>query len=157
MNLSNFFSLKTVVSTSLVAALLGTTVGCTVTGPGYGYDNRPVYRDNNDNANYNRASQQLRQNLRRQGYQVMDIKSDNYRGERVLTAHVRKDNQNYERQYAYPSLRLISSNRTSWSNKGKYDKYEKNHPHKNKYKNNGKYKDKHHGKHEDKHNKHRWS
>ena len=150
MNFSNLFSFKTVVSTSLVAALLGTTVGCTVAGPGYGYDNRPVYRDNNnDNANYNRASQQLRQNLRRQGYQVMDIRSDNYRGDRALTAHVRKDNQNYERQYAYPSLRLISSNRTGWSNNGEHNKYDKKHPNKNKYKNKGK--------HKDKHNKHRWS
>ena len=153
MKLSNLFSFKTVVSTSLVAALLGTTVGCTVAGPGYGYDNRPVYRDNssNDNANYNRAKQQLRENLRRQGYQVMDIRSDNYRGDRALTAHVRKDNQNYERQYAYPSLRLISSNRTGWSNNGEHNKYDKKHPNKNKYKNNGK------GKHKDKHNKHRWS
>lgn len=155
MNFSNLFSFKTVVSTSLVAALLGTTVGCTVAGPGYGYDNRPVYRDNsnNDNANYNRAKQQLRENLRRQGYQVMDIRSDNYRGDRALTAHVRKDNQNYERQYAYPSLRLISSNRTGWSNNGEHNKYDKKHPNKNKYKNNGKHKNKHH----DKRNKHRWS
>ncbi|MGP5119743.1 hypothetical protein FW759_07325 [Psychrobacter sp. 1176_08] len=155
MNFSNLFSFKTVVSTSLVAALLGTTVGCTVAGPGYGYDNRPVYRDNsnNDNANYNRAKQQLRENLRRQGYQVMDIRSDNYRGDRTLTAHVRKDNQNYERQYAYPSLRLISSNRTGWSNNGEHNKYDKKHPNKNKYKNKGKHKDKYH----DKHNKHRWS
>lgn len=153
MKLSNLFSFKTVVSTGLVAALLGTTVGCTVAGPGYGYDNRPVYRDNssNDNANYNRAKQQLRENLRRQGYQVMDIRSDNYRGDRALTAHVRKDNQNYERQYAYPSLRLISSNRTGWSNNGEHNKYDKKHPNKNKYNNNGK------GKHKDKHNKHRWS
>ncbi len=149
MNLSNLFSFKTVVSTGLVAALLGTTVGCsTVAGPGYGYDNRPIYRDNNnDNANYNRASQQLRQNLRRQGYQVMDIRSDNYRGDRALTAHVRKDNQNYELKYAYPSLKLISSNRTSWSSKGKHDKYDKKHPQKNKYKNNGKHNDKHNKRH----------
>lgn len=151
MNLLKLFSFKTVVSTCLVAALLGTTVGCTVAGPGYGYDNRPVYRDNNNNsnANYNRARQQLRENLRRQGYQVMDIRSDNYRGNRILTAHARKNNQNYELKYAYPSLRLISSNRTGWSNNGQQNKYDKKHPNRNKYKNNGK--------HNDKHNRHRWS
>lgn len=153
MNLSNFFSFKTIISTGLVAALLGTTVGCTVAGPGYGYDTRPVYRDNsnNSNANYNRASQQLRENLRRQGYQVMDIRSDSYRGDRILTAHARKNNQNYELKYAYPNLRLISSNKTGWSNNGQKNKYEKKHPNKNKYKNNGK----HNGKHNGKNNKHR--
>lgn len=155
MKIPKLFSFKTIISTGLVAALLGTTVGCTVAGPGYGYDNRPIYRDNsnNSNANYNRASQQLRENLRRQGYQVMDIRSDSYRGDRVLTAHARKNNQTYELKYAYPSLRLISSNRTGWSNNGQHNKYDKKHPNKNKYKNNGKHK----GKHNDKHNKHRWS
>lgn len=142
MNLSNLFSFKNVISTGLVAALLGTTVGCTVAGPGYGYDNRPIYRDdsNNSNVNYNRASQQLRENLRRQGYQVMDIKSDNYRADRILTAHARKNNQNYELKYTYPSLRLISSNRTGWSNNGQDNKYKKDHYKKDKRKNNGKHK-----------------
>lgn len=150
MNLSNLFSFKTVVSTSLVAALLGTTVGCTVTGPGYGYDNRPVYRDNNnDNANYNRASQQLRQNLRRQGYQVMDIRSENYRGNRVIVAYAKKNNQAYELKYTYPGLRLISSDKKSWSNNDQHKKHEKKHPHKDKYKNNGKHNDKY--KHDEHH------
>lgn len=153
MNIQKLFSLKTVISTGLVAALLGTTVGCTVAGPGYGYDNRPVYRDNNNNANYNRASQQLRENLRRQGYQVMDVRSDSYHGDRILTAYARKNNQDYELKYAYPSLRLISSNRTGWSNNGQHNKYDKKHPNKNKYKNKGKHKGKHHDRY--KYNNHR--
>lgn len=144
MNIRKSLSFKTVISTGLVAVLLGATVGCTVAGPGY--DNRPIYRDNNNgNANYNRASQQLRQDLRRQGYQVMDIKSDDYRGNRILTAHARKNNQNYELKYTYPNLRLISSNKTSWSNKDQDDRYKKDHHKKDKHKNNGKHKnDKHH-------------
>lgn len=79
------FSFKTAVSTGLALTLLGTTVGCTVVGPGY--DNQRVYRvDNNrQNDSFNRVSQQLRQDLRRKGYQVMDIRPDSYRGERAIT------------------------------------------------------------------------
>jgi hypothetical protein len=147
MDILKSFSFKTVISTGLVAILLGTTVGCTVAGPGY--DNRPIYRDNNNSTvNYNRVSQQLRQDLRRKGYQVMDIKSDDYRGNRALIAHARKNNQNYELRYTYPSLRLINSNRTSWSNNGQKDRYKKDHYKKDKHKNNGKHKGKY------KHNKH---
>ncbi len=147
MSMLKAFSFKSVISTGLVVALLGTTAGCTVAGSGYG--NQPVYRggDTYSNADYNRVSQQLRQNLRRQGYQVMDIRSDNYRGDRALTAHVRKDNQNYELKYAYPNLKLISSNRTSWSNNDQDKKYEKKRSQKNKYKNNGKHNDKHNKRH----------
>ena len=36
------FSFKTALSTSLALTLSGTTVGCTVVGPGY--DNQRVYR-----------------------------------------------------------------------------------------------------------------
>lgn len=105
------FSFKTVISTGLAIALLGTTVGCTVVGPGY--DNYPVYGGNDDygNTDYNRISQKLRADLRRKGYQVMDIKSDNYRGNRIMTAYAKKNNQAYELKYTYPDLKLISSNK----------------------------------------------
>ncbi|MEN6669745.1 hypothetical protein AAJP47_05135 [Psychrobacter sp. B38] len=147
MTIPKLFSFKSVISGGLVAALLATTVGCTAVSSGY--DNQPVYRGSNSNGhsnvNYNKASQQLRKDLRRQGYQVMDIKSNNYRGQRALTAHARKNNQNYELIYAYPSLRFIGSNRTAWSNNGHDNKYKDNRSHNNKYKNNGNYKNK--GKH----------
>lgn len=78
-----------------------------------GYDNYPVYGGNDDygNADYNRISQKLRADLRRKGYQVMDIKSDNYRGNRTMTAYAKKNNQAYELKYTYPDLKLISSNK----------------------------------------------
>jgi hypothetical protein len=102
------FSIKATLSTSLVVALLGTTVGCAVVGSGY--DNQPVYRgdNNSQNNNFNRVSQQLRQDLRRKGYQVIDIRTDSYRGDRAMTAFAKKNNQLYELTYTYPSLRLIS-------------------------------------------------
>ena len=136
------FSFKTTVSAGLIIALLGTTVGCTVVGPGY--DNQSVYRSDNNRQNdsFTRVSQQLRQDLRRKGYQVMDIRSDSYRGDRAITAFAKKDNQAYELKYTYPALRLISSNKRAWSNNWEQNSYSKdnNHDKKDKYKGNGKYK-----------------
>ena len=125
--------------------MLGTVSGCAVVGPGY--EDYPIYGGNSDygNADYKHVSQTLRNNLSRQGYQVMDIRSDNYRGNRALTAIAKKNNQTYELKYTYPDLRLISSNKTASSNiwqDDRYDKdrYDKDDYKKDKYKNNGKYK-----------------
>ena len=139
------FSLKTAISAGLALTMLGTVAGCAVVGPGY--EDYPIYGGNSDygNADYKRVSQTLRNNLSRQGYQVMDIRSDNYRGNRALTAIAKKNNQTYELKYTYPDLRLISSNKTASSNiwqDDRYDKdrYDKDDYKKDKYKNNGKYK-----------------
>ncbi|BBI66064.1 hypothetical protein PKHYL_02550 [Psychrobacter sp. KH172YL61] len=119
------FSFKTTISTVFIVALLVTTVGCAVVGPGY--DNQPIYRGDNNRQNdsFNRVSQQLRQDLRRKGYQVIDIRSDSYRGARAMTAFAKKNNQLYELTYTYPSLRLISSNKRLWSNNWGDNKYQK--------------------------------
>ena len=125
--------------------MLGTVASCAVVGPGY--EDYPIYGGNSDygNADYKRVSQTLRNNLSRQGYQVTDIRSDHYRGNRALTAIAKKNNQTYELKYTYPDLRLISSNKTASSNiwqDDRYDKdrYDKDDYKKDKYKNNGKYK-----------------
>jgi len=137
------FSLKTVLSAGLAVTLLGTTVGCAVVGPGY--DNQPVYRGDNNNRNdsFNRVSQQLRQDLRRKGYQVIDVRSDSYRGDRAITAYAKKNHQAYEFKYTYPNLRLISSNKRDRYNNWQDDKYQNNKDHhkKDKHKNKGKHKD----------------
>ncbi len=95
-------TMKTVVSAGLAVTLLSATVGCTVTS---GYDNQPVYRD----GSFSRASQQLRQELRRSGYDVINIRSDDYRGRQILVVHAKKKNQLYELKYTYPDLKRISS------------------------------------------------
>ena len=125
--------------------MLGTVAGCAVVGPGY--EDYPIYGGNSDygNVDYKRVNQTLRNDLRRKGYQVMDIRADNYRGNRAITAIARKNNQTYELKYTYPDLRLISSNKTASSNiwqDDRYDKdrYDKDDYKKDKYKNNGKYK-----------------
>lgn len=145
MKILSAFSFKTVISAGLALTLLGTVAGCAVVDPSYG--NYPIYGGNNDygNADYKRVSQTLSNNLRRQGYQVMDIRSDNYRGNRAITAIARKNNQTYELKYSYPDLRLISSNKKASSNiwqDDRYDKdrYDKDDYKKDKYKNHGKYK-----------------
>ncbi|MGE6474929.1 hypothetical protein [Psychrobacter sp. NPDC078631] len=140
------FSIKATLSTGLVVALLGTTVGCTVVGSGY--DNQPVYRgDNNSQShNFNRISQQLRQDLRRKGYQVIHIRADSYRGDRALTAYAKKNNQAYELKYTYPTLRLISSSKRSWPDNWDNSKSQKNNgrykenKHKDNYQNGQRYK-----------------
>ena len=128
------FSFKTVLSASLAFSLVGVTAGCAVAGSGY--DNYPIYNDNSgyNYAENNRAIQQLRQDLRRKGYNVMDVRTESYRGNRVLTVLAKKNNQAYELKYSSPDLRLISSTKKPWSNV--WDD-------KNDYKDNGKYKDKH--------------
>lgn len=139
------FSFKTAISAGLALTMLGTVAGCAVVGPGY--EDYPIYGGNSDygNADYKHVSQTLRNNLSRQGYQVMDIRSDNYRGNRAITAIARKNNRTYELKYTYPDLRLISSNKTASSNiwqDDRYDKdrYDKDDYKKDKYKNNSKYK-----------------
>lgn len=145
MKILSAFSFKTAISTGLALTLLGTVAGCAVVDPGYG--NYPIYGDSGDygNTDYKRVSQTLRNDLRRKGYQVLDIRSDNYRGNRAITAIARKNNQTYELKYSYPDLRLISSNKGGSSNvwqddrydKDRYDKYDYK---KDKYRNHGKYK-----------------
>ena len=145
MKILSAFSFKTAISTGLALTLLGTVAGCAVVDPGYG--NYPIYGDSGDygNTDFKRVSQTLRNDLRRKGYQVLDIRSDNYRGNRAITAIARKNNQTYELKYSYPDLRLISSNKRGSSNvwqddrydKDRYDKYDYK---KDKYRNHGKYK-----------------
>lgn len=137
-------TLKITLSAGLAVALLGTTVGCTAVASSY--DNQPAYgggdyRDNNyRDGNFGRISQQLRQDLRRKGYQVMDIKSDNHRGNQAITAYAKKNNQPYELKYTYPGLKLISSSKKDWSNVWQDKNHHNNNGYNNNHKNNGKYK-----------------
>ena len=67
----------------------------------------------------------------------MDIRSDSNRGNRILTAFAKKNNQAYELKYTSPDLRLISSNKKAWSNIWQ----DKNNGYNNgKHNNSGKYK-----------------
>ena len=120
--------------------MLGTVAGCAVVGPGY--EDYPIYGGNSDygNVDYKRVNQTLRNDLRRKGYQVMDIRADNYRGNRAITAIARKNNQTYELKYTYPDLRLISSNKRASTSIWQDDRYDKNDYKKDKYKNNKHYK-----------------
>ena len=90
MKILSAFSFKTAISTGLALTLLGTVAGCAVVDPGYG--NYPIYGDSGGygNTDYKRVSQTLRNDLRRQGYQVMDIRSDNYRGNHAIVSSKQK-------------------------------------------------------------------
>ena len=134
------FSFKTAISAGLALTMLGTVAGCAVVGPGY--EDYPIYGGNSDygNVDYKRVNQTLRNDLRRKGYQVMDIRADNYRGNRAITAIARKNNQTYELKYTYPDLRLISSNKRASTSIWQDDRYDKDDYKKDKYKNNKHYK-----------------
>ncbi len=120
--------IKTALLTTVSVFMLGATVGCTVTS---GYDNQPVYRDGNSN----RANGQLRRELNRNGYKVLDIRRDNYRGRQVLVAYAEKNNQFYDFIYSYPDLKRLSTIKKNRSNSWQNDK-----DYKDKY-NNNRYKD----------------
>ncbi|WP_201618968.1 hypothetical protein [Psychrobacter maritimus] len=134
------FSFKTAISAGLALTMLGTVAGCAVVGPGY--EDYPIYGGNSDygNVDYKRVNQTLRNDLRRKGYQVMDIRADNYRGNRAITAIARKNNQTYELKYTYPDLRLISSNKRASTSIWQDARYDKDDYKKDKYKNNKHYK-----------------
>ncbi|HSP85343.1 MAG TPA: hypothetical protein VLN09_06315 [Psychrobacter sp.] len=137
MKILKLFSLKTAIPASLALALVGVTAGCAVAGPGY--KNYPIYNDNSgySQAENNRAIQQLRQDLRRKGYDVMDIRTDSYRGNRILIVLAKKNNQAYELKYTSPDLRLIISTKKPWSNA--WDDYKNDYQDKDSIKNEARY------------------
>jgi len=127
-------SFKTAISAGLAITLLGTTVGCAEASQNY--NNHSIYKNGHyGNNNFGRISQQLRQNLLNQGYQPMDIKPDNYRGNESITAYAKKNNQPYILKYTYPGLKLISSSKSDWSNVWQ-DKNHNNNGYNGKYNNN---------------------
>ena len=100
-------TMKAALSAGLAIALLGTTVGSTAMASNHG--EQQIYRD----ANFGQIKQQLRQDLRRDNYYLMDIKAD---GSNRIIAYAKKNNQPYELKYTYPGLKLVSSEQKDWSN-----------------------------------------
>ena len=131
-------SFKTAISAGFAVTLIGATASCAVASPNYGHT--PIYQDGKyGNNNFGRVSQQLRQNLRSKGYQVMDIKPDTHRGNQSITAYAKKNNQPYILKYTYPGLKLISSSKSDWSNIWQ-DKNHNNNGYNGKYNNDKRYK-----------------
>ena len=134
-------SLPKMVATGCMTALLGITAGCVSTPyyDGHGkYDGNGVYRDGNK-ANFGHVSQELRARLERSGYKVMDVRKVKGNNDRIL-AHARRNNQDYEMIYTYPSLRLVSGRAYDRSNGKKHGnkhnnghKHDKGHKHGNKH------------------------
>lgn len=119
--------IKNTMVPALSVALLSTTIGTTAVAANY--SERQVYR----NGNFGQLSNQLRQDLRRSGYHVMNIKAD---GSKALTVYAKKNNQPYELKYSYPDLNLISSNQKDWANLHQNNNH---HQHNNGYDANGRY------------------
>jgi len=123
-------SLPRIVAAGCMTALLGITAGCVSTPyyDGYGkYDGNGVYRDGNK-VNFGHVSQELRARLERSGYKVMDVRKVKGSNDRIL-ARARRNNQDYEMIYTYPSLRLVSSRAYDRSNGKKHNKHDKGYKH----------------------------
>ena len=70
-----------------------------------------IYR----NGDFGRLAQNLRSDLRRQGYQVMNIKADTYKNSAAIKAYAKKNNKAYELTYSYPKLKLLKNEQKAWS------------------------------------------
>jgi opacity protein-like surface antigen len=70
-----------------------------------------IYR----NGDFGRLAQNLRSDLRRQGYQVMNIKADTYKNSAAIKAYAKKNNKAYELTYSYPKLKLLKTEQKAWS------------------------------------------
>ncbi len=110
---------KAALVSGLTVAVLSTTIGGAAIASNYG--DQQVYRD----GNFGQIASQLRQNLRSDGYIMMDIQAD---GDNRINVYAKKNNKPYELKYSYPGLKLISSKQKTWSNlwQGKNDNYRNN-------------------------------
>lgn len=63
-------------------------------------------------ANFGEIRSQLRQDLRQDGYYMMNIEAD---GNDRINVYAKKDNEPYLLKYTYPALELISSDKKQWS------------------------------------------
>lgn len=107
--------MKSPTITSLLSAVLMTNclLGAAITVPAVAADSieQQVYRSDD----FGRVAQQVRNDLRRQGYQVMNIKADDYQHKPALEVYAKKNHQAYELKYSYPDLKLLESKQKSWS------------------------------------------
>lgn len=91
--------------------LLSTAISGTANASNHSghYGSQQIYSD----GNFGQIASQLRQNLRSNGYYVMDIQAD---GSDHLNVYAKKNNKPYELRYTYPDLKLISTKQKAWSN-----------------------------------------
>lgn len=99
--------LKKLIASGLTIALLGATVGSNAQSANH--SGQSIYQD----GRFGQISSQLRQDLRQDGYYVMDIQAD---GDSQIDVYAKKDNQPYVLKYTYPELKQISSDKKEWSN-----------------------------------------
>lgn len=119
-------TVKSLIASSLTIALLGTTISSTAMADNHG--EQSIYQD----SKFGQISSQLRQDLRREGYYMMDIQTD---GNNKIDVYAKKNNQPYILKYTYPELRLLSSDKKEWSNvwkdKKRHQQNNSNHYNKN--------------------------
>lgn len=97
----------------LTAVLMISGVGGTMVSPAMAADHieQQIYRD----GQFGRIAEKIRTDLRRQGYYVMTIKADDYKGKPAVKVYAKKNNRAYEAKYSYPDLKLLESKQKPWS------------------------------------------
>ncbi|WP_367105008.1 hypothetical protein [uncultured Psychrobacter sp.] len=99
---------------SLVLLVLGTLPSVSVIASNHSEQN--IYQQES----FGEMTNQLRQDLRRDGYYVMDVQAD---GNNQIDVYAKKDHQPYVLTYSYPELELISTDKKQWSNVWKNRKH----------------------------------
>lgn len=129
------FIANSLLATSLISGAMTLAMTTSSVAYDHGYhghynhhNSHQVYHDNN----FGQTAQRLRMDLRRQGYIVMDIQPEQYKGNSALKVYAKKGNQAYEMLYSYPSLKLLTSEKKAWSqlwhnqHQGQYYNHAKN-------------------------------
>ena len=102
-------SMLSATTTLLLSSALG--MGLVTSSVAYDHIDRQVYSD----AKYGSITQNIRQSLAKQGYQVINIKADDYNNKPAVEVYAKKGGQAYEFTYSYPDLKLLESKKKAWS------------------------------------------
>lgn len=102
-------SIFSATSTLLLSGIL--SMGFVSNSMAYDSIHRQIYSD----ANFGHISQNIRQSLAKQSYQVINIKADDYNNKPALEVYAKKGGKAYEFIYSYPDLKLLESKQKAWS------------------------------------------
>ncbi|WP_230660796.1 PepSY domain-containing protein [Psychrobacter sp. I-STPA10] len=103
---------KSIFSATTTLLLTGAlSMGLVTNSMAYDRIERQVYND----ANFGAITQNIRQSLQQKGYQVINIKADDYDNKPSVEVYAKKGGQAYEFIYSYPSLKVLESKQKTWS------------------------------------------
>lgn len=103
------YILKQSIITILFTGIL--TTGLVTSSMANNSTRQQIYSD----AHFGHISQNIRQSLQQKGYQIINIKADDYDDKPALEVYAKKDGQAYEFTYSYPDLKVLETKQKAWS------------------------------------------